>query len=63
MRNKILNGHRKNPNKNELIGGHSSQITNTNPNYAVEEVLINADGTRKVVYFPTHGMIQKLLTV
>lgn len=50
MREKILNGHRKNPNKNELIGGHSPEITNANPNYAVEDVLLNEDGTRKVKF-------------
>lgn len=48
MKDKILEGQRKNPNKNDLIGGHSPEITNRNPNYAVEEISINPDGTRKV---------------
>jgi hypothetical protein len=50
MRDKILEGQRKNPNKNELIGGHSPEITNNNPDYAVEDISINADGTRKVKF-------------
>lgn len=48
MKDKILEGQRKKPNKNDLIGGHSPEITNRNPNYAVEEISINPDGTRKV---------------
>jgi len=49
-RDKILEGQRKNPNKNELIGGHSPEITNSNLDYAVEDISINADGTRKVKF-------------
>ncbi|CAH8771912.1 hypothetical protein [Paenibacillus dendritiformis] len=48
MKVKILEGQRKSPNKNALIGVHSSEISNRNPNYAVAEISINSDGTRKV---------------
>ncbi|WP_256716455.1 EndoU domain-containing protein, partial [Paenibacillus odorifer] len=50
MEKKILDGQRKLPTKNELIGGHSPQINNVNPNYAVQEITVNADGTRKVKF-------------
>jgi len=50
MEQKILYGKRKNPAKNELIGGHSPQINNANPNYAVEILNINTDGTQKVKF-------------
>lgn len=46
MIDKILWGQRKNPNKNELIGGHSPEITDSHPNYAVEELQVNPDGTK-----------------
>ncbi|EPT2577490.1 EndoU domain-containing protein, partial [Listeria monocytogenes] len=45
---KILWGQRKNLNKNEIIGGHSSNINNRHSNYAVEIVKINPDGTKEV---------------
>ncbi|KOP64860.1 hypothetical protein AMS62_06065 [Bacillus sp. FJAT-18019] len=50
MERKILEGQRKLPTKNELIGGHSPKINNANPNYAVQEITVNADGTRKVKF-------------
>ena len=36
----ILHGERKDPAKNQLIGGHSPDINNANPNYAVEKVRV-----------------------
>ncbi|WP_304943998.1 EndoU domain-containing protein [Vallitalea guaymasensis] len=50
MKEKILSGRRKSPNKNQLIGGHSPKINNGNPNYAVEVISKNADGTKKVKF-------------
>ncbi|MDR9855920.1 EndoU domain-containing protein [Paenibacillus sp. VCA1] len=64
MKEKILLGQRKDPAKNELIGGHSPEITNSHPNYAVEDVSINADGTKKVKFttqFPD-GNLSKIKT-
>jgi len=52
METKILEGQRKVATKNELTGGHSSNINNANPNYAVEQLSVNPDGTR-VVKFTT----------
>lgn len=50
MEEKILFGQRKNPTKNELVGGHSPDINNSNPNYAVEVLQVNPDGTQKVKF-------------
>ncbi|MGM0220010.1 EndoU domain-containing protein [Enterococcus sp. AZ126] len=50
MEEKILWGQRKNPNKNEIIGGHSPEINNNHPNYATETIKVNADGTRDFKY-------------
>ncbi len=50
MEEKILFGQRKNPAKNELIGGHSPDINNSKPNYAVEVLQTNLDGTQKVKF-------------
>ena len=50
MRTKILEGQRKTPTKNELIGGHSPNVNNTNPNYAVEVISENPDGTQKIKF-------------
>lgn len=64
MKEKILLGQRKDPAKNELVGGHSPEITNYHPNYAVEDVSINADGTKKVKFttqFPD-GNLAKIKT-
>ncbi|EHE4682751.1 transposase [Listeria monocytogenes] len=64
MEEKILWGQRINPNKNKIIGGHSSEISNSHPNYAVEEIILNPDGTRKLKYttqFPG-GNLSKIKT-
>lgn len=45
MKEKILQGQRKVP-KNELIGGHSSTINNSNTDFAVEILSNNADGKK-----------------
>ncbi|WP_342512470.1 EndoU domain-containing protein [Sporosarcina sp. FSL K6-1522] len=50
MKEKILLGQRKNPNKNEIIGGHSSNINNSHSNYATEAIKINPDGTKDIKY-------------
>ncbi|WP_342560588.1 T7SS effector LXG polymorphic toxin [Psychrobacillus sp. FSL W7-1457] len=50
MKEKILLGQRKNPNKNEVIGGHSSNINNSQSNYATESIKINPDGTKDIKY-------------
>lgn len=50
MEKKILEGQRKSPVKNEVIGGHSSQINNSNDLFAVEELSVNADGTRNIKF-------------
>lgn len=44
--------------------GHSSEINNTNPNFAVESIDVNPDGTAKIKYikqFPD-GNISKIKT-
>jgi len=50
MEEKILRGQQKIPNKNEIIGGHSPDIQNANPIYAVETIAANPDGTKVVKY-------------
>lgn len=50
MEKKILEGQRKSPTKNEVIGGHSSSINNNNSNFAVEELSINLDGTKNIKF-------------
>ena len=50
MKNKILEGRRKSPTKNEVIGGHSSNINNNNDIFAVEEISINPDGTKNIKF-------------
>ncbi|GMG74284.1 hypothetical protein ShirakiTB12_27520 [Priestia megaterium] len=50
MEGKILLGQRKNPNKNEIIGGHSSNINNSHSNYVTEAIKINPDGTKDIKY-------------
>lgn len=50
MKDKILYGQRKFSNKNDIIGGHSPNINNGNPDYAVQEIVANADGTKRVKY-------------
>ncbi|EAD8646528.1 hypothetical protein BBW78_06240 [Listeria monocytogenes] len=64
MEEEILWGQRINPNKNKIIGGHSSEISNSHPNYAVEEIILNPDGTRKLKYttqFPDGWSDAKIL--
>ncbi|EOD8959128.1 EndoU domain-containing protein [Providencia stuartii] len=49
---------------NKLIGGHSPSINNENPNYAVESVKLNPDGTRVIKFvtqFPD-GNVSKIKT-
>ncbi|MEY9972682.1 hypothetical protein ABH966_003058 [Lysinibacillus sp. RC46] len=43
-------GQRKNPDKNEIIGGHSSNINNSHSNYATESIKINSDDTKVIKY-------------
>ena len=50
MEKKILEGQRKSPFKNEIIGGHSPQINNSNDLFAVEELSVNADGTKNIKF-------------
>lgn len=50
IKEKILWGQRKNPKKNEIIGGHSPEINNNHYNYAVEEIKINPDGTKNIKF-------------
>lgn len=64
MEEKILWGQRTNPNKNKIIGGHSPEISNSHPNYAVEDIMLNPDGTKKLKYttqFPD-GNLSKIKT-
>lgn len=64
MEEKILFGQRKDPAKNKLIGGHSPDINNSNPNYAVEVLQINPDGTQKVKFVTQYadGNLSKIKT-
>ncbi|MEK5446690.1 EndoU domain-containing protein [Paenibacillus sp. FSL R7-0331] len=64
LKEKILYGQRKDLNKNELIGGHSPIISNSNPKYSVEVVSINADGTKKVKFLTEFedGNVSKIKT-
>ena len=50
MQQKILEGQRKSPTKNEVIGGHSSTINNENTNFAVEVLSENPDGTKNIQF-------------
>lgn len=62
MEEKILEGQRVNPAKNTVIGGHSPKINNDNELFAVEELSLNADGTKNVKYikaFPD-GNVSKI---
>ena len=60
MEIKILEGQRKVKHQNEVIGGHSPNIVNNdNPNFAVEIINTNPDGTVNVKYvkgFPDGGV-------
>jgi hypothetical protein len=58
MESKILEGQRVGE-TNRIIGRHSSQINNTNPDFAVESINVNTDGTAKIKYikeFPEIGI-------
>ncbi|GGF88128.1 hypothetical protein GCM10010912_36740 [Paenibacillus albidus] len=60
---KILEGQRI-TDSNKLIGGHSPNINNANPKYAVQEIRVNPDGTRSVKFttqFPD-GNLSKIKT-
>lgn len=64
MQDKILEGQRVGT-SNKIIGGHSSNAVNNNsPNFAVEEVKINADGTKVVKYYKQFpdGNVSRLKT-
>ena len=50
MENKILEGRRKSPTKNEVIGGHSPNINNNNNIFAAEELSVNPDGTKNIKF-------------
>lgn len=54
MENKILYGQQAtNPSgntTNRIIGGHSGDISNSNPNYAVQVISTNPDGTQNVKF-------------
>lgn len=50
MEKKILEGKRVKENGSRIIGGHSPDINDTNPNYAVEVIKKNADGTSEIQY-------------
>ena len=39
-----------------MIGGHSPNINNTNPNYAVEVLQVNPDGTKKVKFVTQYAV-------
>ena len=63
MEAKILEGQRKGT-SNGIIGGHSSNINNANPNFATETIKVNPDGTKVIKYtkqFPD-GNISKIKT-
>ena len=48
--NKILFGEPKPRKLNEIIGGHSPEINNANPNYKIKEVIVNPDGTKAIKF-------------
>lgn len=62
MDQKILGGERI-PEKNAIRGGHSyNVVNNTNPNYAVEILAENTDGTLYVQFYEqfSDGTLSKL---
>ncbi|MWP63268.1 hypothetical protein GQ593_13075 [Gilliamella sp. Pas-s25] len=63
MENKILAGQRI-EGSNKIIGGHSPNINDANPKYAVETIKVNADGTRTVKYITQFedGNLSKIKT-
>jgi cell division protein ZapA (FtsZ GTPase activity inhibitor) len=64
MKEKILWGQRTSPTKNKIIGGHSPEINNSHPNYAVEDIMLNPDGTKKLKYITqfSDGNLSKIKT-
>ena len=63
MKAKILEGQRKGT-SNGINGGHSPNINNANPNFAMETIKVNPDGTKVIKYtkqFPD-GNISKIKT-
>ncbi|AFS78661.1 hypothetical protein Curi_c16540 [Gottschalkia acidurici 9a] len=63
MRDKIFFGQRKNPNKKELIGGHSPKIINNNSKYAVDVISTNANGQKvKFITQFSYGNLAKIKT-
>ncbi len=50
MEKKILEGKRVKETSNRIIGGHSPNITDGNPDYVVEVIKKNADGTSEIQY-------------
>jgi filamentous hemagglutinin len=63
MEAKILEGQRV-TGTNKIIGGHSPNINNANPRYAVETINLNPDGTRTVKYITqfNDGNLSKIKT-
>ncbi|MNO88397.1 hypothetical protein D3C76_798460 [compost metagenome] len=54
MEQKILYGRRNEPTSkkpNALVGGHSPNINNSHPDFAVEVIKINPDGTKEVKFY------------
>ncbi|QHP82556.1 hypothetical protein EO763_04185 [Pectobacterium odoriferum] len=63
METKILAGHRISG-SNKIIGGHSPNINDANPNYAVQVMATNPDGTKLIKYTTkfTDGNLAKIKT-
>ena len=55
MEEKILEGQRVFPGKNEIIGGHSNIISNENEKFVVEVISKNSDGTKVIKYIKDFG--------
>lgn len=63
MEEKILRGQRKGQG-NKIKGGHSPQINNSNPDYAVETICEYPDGTKKIKFIKmfSDGNVSKIKT-
>ena len=63
MESKILEGERV-KNTNRIIGGHSPKINNANPDFAIEIISVNTDGTSKIKFIKqfSDGNISKIKT-
>ena len=55
MEEKILEGKRIFPDRNEIIGGHSNVISNENEKFVVEVIAKNSDGTKVIKYIKDFG--------